>query len=136
MSDPVSARGGCARTVRRNVLIVLAMFGLSALCGVGVTVVVDAACVSLAQTWIPPYPGSEVASESYTGWRPFGFGVTTRTLETPIPPAEVRNWYNRVRREAGTTPPAGLALMNFRITENSATGGSRIVLSSQCAWSS
>jgi hypothetical protein len=102
-------------------------------CASVAVIAVDVSCVSQAETWIPRYPNATTVDEVYNFVRPFGMGITLVVLESPDSVQEVRKWYGDHRRNVARTQTQGYATLDWRVT-STVMGGSRIALSSECAW--
>jgi hypothetical protein len=126
-----SGSGGCRRTLLVCLMIVVGI----AVCGSGMFVVVDGRCVSLAGTWIPVYPGSELVSMSHEYLRPFGAGMTQAQYQSSDDENVVRQWYVEHRKALGIFQDGGLANYRYSVSEAPDKSGSIITLISRCAWS-
>lgn len=115
--------------------VVLSLFGILFgvfLCFGGTLVVIDNVCAQNAAEYLLYYPNAEVASEDYTFVRAWGMGETTVVLETDDSTIRVLDWY---RDNRPTIQPVNLlATMDQTVRRDDATGGTRIVLTSECAW--
>jgi hypothetical protein len=121
--------GGCRRTFVGVVVILIGVF----LCMGGLFVYLDLTCASLASTWLPVYPGSELISTNYTSFRLFGVGNSLAQYETTDDATTVRNWYLSHRRAQGIFRQGQLADLDYFVSD--AANGSIITLRSRCAWS-
>lgn len=126
-----------SRYTARGCLLVLVMIIISiSACGGVFYVAVDASCVSDAELWLADYPYSVVQQETFTFFRPFGIGQTTRLLYSPDPINAVRAWYmardTRLIGE-GNIKNRGYARVTYLLRESSVGSGTDIILRSSCA---
>lgn len=113
-------------------MIVLGIIG----CGSIFYVAVDTSCVSDADLWLVDYPNSRLQEETFSFFRPFGIGQTTRVLYSPDPINAVRDWYmDRDRRliEAGNVKNRNYARMAYLLDNAPGDDGTVIALVSNCA---
>lgn len=122
---------GCSGTIRVVIIIIIGIF----LCSGGMFFAVDSRCVSLASTWIPVYPNSELVFETHEYLRPFGAGQTRAQYSSPDDITTVRQWYIDHRSELGLFNDGQIANFRYSVSEATDKTGSMITLISRCAWS-
>ena len=99
---------------------------------------VDIRCAKEANRWLVAYPDSEILSDSYTGFRPFGLGITTRWLHSTDDKVTVRRWYterNNQLSQEGYSIVGGISRlqMGYSDATEEEGGGTIIRLNSECA---
>lgn len=111
------------------VLLIVVIFG----CPVTATVVVDVACNTSIETWLPLYPGAETVSVDYSFIRPRAMGSTLMVQQTPDDPQTVEAfYYDHFEELVSRGVPRGMGGTDFSAQENPDADGSLILLYSRC----
>lgn len=93
----------------------------------------DNECNRQILRWLPLYPAAETISVEHDFFRPQAMGRTVMVLRSPDGANATRRWYIDVwDTEADRDPSRGLAIVNFRVTDDPDSDGSLVYLTSSC----